>query len=337
MTTRAVHRSDRLKPSRSGTCAKRECCVSEDLEIAVTAWRFGTGGVGSELAAQAEIAESMGFHSFWLPENHFGGAASIPSPLMLLAGVASRTSRIRLGSTSYLLPIRHPIAAAEEVAVLDRMSDGRVILGVGRGFQPAMFTAFGVDPKEKRKRFKANLTLMIDAWQGRPVASHEGEDVILAPLPVQQPHPPIWVAAFGPLALKQAGGLGLPYLASPVETLASLEANYARHREAFVDAGHAGDVAVPVMRTLFVSDRSARVEAVKDVLAGEARHRMREAEPDPDDWTIVGDHSYVKDKLVEYRESVGLTHLIARGRITGVDDEEQLASLESLRTLAADV
>ena len=337
MTTRAVHRSDRLKPSRSGTCAKRECCVSEDLEIAVTAWRFGTGGVGSELAAQAEIAESMGFHSFWLPENHFGGAASIPSPLMLLAGVASRTSRIRLGSTSYLLPIRHPIAAAEEVAVLDRMSDGRVILGVGRGFQPAMFTAFGVDPKEKRKRFKANLTLMIDAWQGRPVASHEGEDVILAPLPVQQPHPPIWVAAFGPLALKQAGGLGLPYLASPVETLASLEANYARHREAIVDAGHAGDVAVPVMRTLFVSDRSARVEAVKDVLAGEARHRMREAEADPDDWTIVGDHSYVKDKLVEYRESVGLTHLIARGRITGVDDEEQLASLESLRTLAADV
>ncbi len=310
--------------------------MPQDLEIAVTAWRFGTGGVGSELAAQAEIAESMGFHSFWLPENHFGGAASIPSPLMLLAGVASRTSRIGLGSTSYLLPIRHPLAAAEEVAVLDRMSDGRVILGVGRGFQPAMFTAYGVDPKEKRKRFKANLALMIDAWQGQPIASHEGDDVILAPLPVQQPHPPIWVAAFGPLALKQAGGLGLPYLASPVETLSSLEANYARHAQAFTEAGHSGEVAVPVMRTLFVSNRPARVRAVKEVLAGEARHRMRDAKADPEDWTIVGDHAYVKDRLAQYRESVGVTHLIARGRIGGVDDDEQLASLEALRVLAGD-
>lgn len=311
--------------------------MPSELEIAVTAWRFGTGGVGSELAGQAEIAEAMGFHSFWLPENHFGGPASLPSPLMLLAGVASRTNRIGLGSTSYLLPIRHPLQAAEEVAVLDRMSNGRVILGVGRGFQPAMFTAYGVDPKEKRKRFKAALARMINAWQGLPVANHEGQDVILAPLPVQQPHPPIWVAAFGPLALKQAGGLGLPYLASPVETLASLRANYARHRDAFVAAGHDGNVAVPVMRTIFVSSRPARVQAVKEVLAGEARHRMREAEADSDDWTIVGDHACVRDKLAEYRESVGLTHLIARGRIGGVEDEEQLASLEALQHIAADV
>ena len=311
--------------------------MPSELEIAVTAWRFGTGGGGSELAEQAEIAETMGFHSFWLPENHFGGPASLPSPLMLLAGVASRTSRIRLGSTSYLLPIRHPLQAAEEVAVLDRMSDGRVILGVGRGFQPAMFTAYGVDPKEKRKRFKATLAQMIDAWRGRPVANHEGNDVILAPLPVQQPHPPIWVAAFGPLALKQAGGLGMPYLASPVETLTSLRENYARHREAFVEAGHSGDVDVPVMRTLFVCNRPARVQAVKDVLAVEARHRMREADADPDDWTIVGDHACVRDKLAEYRESFGVTHLIARGRIGGVDDAEQLASLEALQHIAADI
>ena len=311
--------------------------MPQELELAVTSWRFGTGGVGSELAAQAEIAEAMGFHSFWLPENHFGGPASLPSPLMLLAGVASRTSKFGLGSTSYLLPIRHPLQAAEEVAVLDRMSGGRVILGVGRGFQPAMFTAYGVDPKEKRKLFKANLTQMISAWQGEPVASHENEDVILAPLPVQQPHPPIWVAAFGPLALKQAGSLGLPYLASPVETLKSLKENYGRHRDAFIAAGHSNKVAVPVMRTLFVSKRPKRVQAVKDVLTGEARHRMRDADADPDDWTIVGDYDYVRDKLAEYRETVSVTHLIARGRIGGVDDEEQLSSLEAFRKLAADV
>ena len=120
-------------------------------KIAVTAWKFGSGGLAQELAEQGELAEAMGFDSFWLPENHFTGAMAIPSPLMLLAAVASRTSTIKLGSTSYLLPIRNPILAAEEVAVLDRLSAGRVILGIGRGFQDAMFKTFKI-PKIGRRR-----------------------------------------------------------------------------------------------------------------------------------------------------------------------------------------
>ena len=75
----------------------------------------GTKGLASELAKQGKIAEQMGFHSFWLPENHFGDHRSLPAPLMLLSAVAATTSKIGLGSTSYLLPIRNPILAAEEV------------------------------------------------------------------------------------------------------------------------------------------------------------------------------------------------------------------------------
>ena len=191
------------------------------MKIAVTAWKFGTQGLAQELAEQGEIAESLGFDSFWLPENHFTGPTAIPAPLMLLAAVAARTSKIRLGTTSYLLPIRNPILAAEEVAVLDRLSGGRVILGIGRGFQESMFKPFGIPTSEKRKRFKSNLELMISAWKGESIAQFEDNDITLSPLPVQQPHPPLWVAAFGPLAIKQAGTLGLPYIASPVETLSS--------------------------------------------------------------------------------------------------------------------
>ena len=127
------------------------------MKIAVTAWKFGSKGLGVELADQAEVAETMGFDSFWLPENHFTGPTAIPSPLMLLAAISSRTSKIRLGSTSYLLPIRNPILAAEEVAVLDRLSGGRVILGIGRGFQDAMFKIFDIPTKEKRAIFRENL------------------------------------------------------------------------------------------------------------------------------------------------------------------------------------
>ncbi|MBL6690432.1 MAG: LLM class flavin-dependent oxidoreductase [Pseudomonadales bacterium] len=307
------------------------------MKIAVTAWRFGTDGLGQELAAQGEVAEAMGFDSFWLPENHFTGPAAIPSPLMLLAAVASRTTKIRLGSTSYLLPIRNPILAAEEVAVLDRLSGGRVILGIGRGFADAMFKTFDIPTSEKRKRFKENLERMIDAWQGKAIAQHDDEDIFLSPLPVQQPHPPLWVAAFGPLAIKQAGSLGLPYIASPVESLESLEANISAHREHVSEAGHNSVTTVPVMRTVFVTDQPALEKSVRESLDNESASQFREQSVPLDDWAIVGDAAFVKDKLSEYRERLGLNYLIARGRIQGVREEDQIRSHELLMSVAQKV
>ncbi len=304
------------------------------MRIAVTAWNFSPEGIGHEIADQAVVAESMGFDSFWLPENHFTGPAAIPSPLMLLAAVASRTERIRLGSTSYLLPIRNPILAAEEVAVLDRLSNGRVILGLGRGFQDAMFATFDIPTSEKRKRFKENLTRMISAWAGEPISEFENEPVYLAPLPVQQPHPPLWVAAFGPLAIKQAGSLGLPYIASPVESIDSLEANISAHRSHAAEAGHPVLDTTPVMRTVFITERASLSTQVKDSLTRESAGRFRAEESAIDDWAIVGDPDFVKDKLVEYQERLGLNYLIARGRIAGVDDSDQIRSHERLMQFA---
>lgn len=307
------------------------------MKVAVTAWRFGTEGLGQELATQAEVAESIGFDSFWLPENHFTGPAAIPSPLMLLAAVSSRTSRIRLGSTSYLLPIRNPILAAEEVAVLDRLSGGRVILGIGRGFQDAMFKTFDIPTSEKRKRFKENLTRMIDAWQGNAISHHDGEEIVLSPLPVQKPYPPLWVAAFGPLAIKQAGSLGLPYIASPVEPLESLVTNIEAHRSHVEEAGHDPVATVPIMRTVFVTDNSSLEQQVRDSLNQETANRFRDQTTNLDDWAIVGDPLYVKDRLAEYQEKLGLNYLIARGRIQGVDDHDQVRSHEELMRLADSV
>lgn len=307
--------------------------MSNRLLLAVTAWRFGLNELARDLAHQAEIAESLGFHSFWLPENHFSGDRSIPSPLMLLAAVAATTEHIRLGSSSYLLPIRHPLQAAEEVAVLDRLSGGRVILGVGRGVQASMFQAFSVDQKDKRKRFQMNLALMIRAWHGEPVIDGDVE-VLLAPLPIQTPHPPIWVAAFGPLAIKQAATLGLPYLASPVETLAQLAINYARHKQLANDAGHQHIDVVPVMRTVFVSDNPHELGAVKDSLGSGATSAMRDTAARLEDWTIVGDRYYVVDKIKEYQETLGMTHVIVRGRIAGMDDAAWVDNLARLMTIA---
>jgi len=297
------------------------------VKIAITLWQSDTGWGGDSVWRQAELAERMGFHSYWLPENHFGRRASVPSPLTLLAAIAARTTRLKLGTTSYLLPIRHPIQAAEEVAVVDQLSDGRLILGLGRGIQEEVFTAFDVPAREKRARFEANLEIMRRAWRGEPVsASPDGEAVCLSPLPVQRPHPPLWVAAFGPLALKQVGGLGLPYLCSPLETLAELVANVALHRAAAESAGHALAATTPVMRTVFICEHAATCAAVKAKLAGELPTRLRREGLAVDDWAIVGDRRYVRDKLTEYREVLAVTHLIGGGRLPPIDEKRLLQS-----------
>ena len=177
----------------------------------------------------------MGFDSLWLPESHFQSLGSCPTPL-LLAAAAARTSR-SASAPRRICCRSEPLHAAEEVAVLDRLSNGRVILGLGRGFRPACSPPSRFQQSEKRDRFESTLALMRRAWAGEPILENGNERVRLEPRPVQEPHPPLWVAAFGPKGLAQAGRLGLPYLASPVEPLFRLIDNYRLHREALERPG----------------------------------------------------------------------------------------------------
>jgi alkanesulfonate monooxygenase SsuD/methylene tetrahydromethanopterin reductase-like flavin-dependent oxidoreductase (luciferase family) len=313
-----------------------------DLHFGLTPWRSDATGGAESLAAQGERAEALGFGSFWLPENHFAPRGSLPQPLLCLAAVAARTRGLRLGTTSYLLPIRHPIQVAEEVAVLDRLSAGRVILGIGRGYRSDLFSAFAVPSREKRDRFGSAVDAMVRAWRGEPVAfgGEGGPPVHLSPLPVQRPHPPLWVAAFGPKAVEQAGRLGLPYLASPIEPFALLVENYRRHRTVSEEASRA---CVPVMRTVFVTSDAALAQRVREALAGQmaalAAARppalRRVAAEDVSRVALVGSRSEVADAIAELREALGLTHLIARVGVPGAEPEQIEAALDQLAELAS--
>jgi len=304
------------------------------LHLGLTPWNFADLSASS-LCDQAQFAESVGYESIWLPENHFGENA-LPDPLTLLASVAGATDSIRLGTTSYLLTLRNPLQAAEQVAVLDQLSSGRVILGVGRGYAPEMLRAFHVPPKEKRRIFAWSLGLMQDAWAGKPV-SLDGETehaVEVHPRPHQAPHPPLWVAAFGPKALAQAGRLGLPYLCSPMESLATLERNYQQHREAAAGADVTLSEVVPLMRTVFVSRDAKTLATVRDEFAQRTENaRLVEGESS-EDWTIVGEPHEVMDKIAAYQERLGMTHMVAtRLRIGGIPEpvlRESVALLAEL-------
>lgn len=302
-----------------------------NLKIATTPWDWRATTDIESLCEQAVIAEDMGFHSFWVPENHFGKRHAVPAPLLLLAAAAARTSVIKLGCVSYLLPIRNALIAAEEVAVLDQLSGGRLILGLGRGIQGQVFGAFGIESAEKRRLFSEHLQLIRQAWKGEAIGHGADSDkTVLSPLPLQQPSPPLWAAAMGPKAIRQIAELGLPYLASPMEPLGKLKENYQKHKEFAVEAGLAPETTRPIMRTVFVTNSKQQEKTVNEAILAQVPARLRaQAEP-VEDWAIVGSREFVIEQLSFYREELQLTHLILRAGIPGLGAKAQLESHQLL-------
>lgn len=292
----------------------------------------------------AERADTLGLHSLWLPEGHFRPGATA-SPLLVLAAFAARTQRIRLATTSLLLPIHHPLRVAADAAAVDRLSRGRLLLGLGRGFQSPVFAGFGIERSSKRDRFDEALDAILAAWSGEPIelrgahfSALAGLPVRLAVRPVQRPHPPLVVAAFGPKGLRQAARRGLPYLASPLEPLAILEENYARWREDRVGDPPAGAPRVPVMRTAYVGEGSADIARVRVALESEARAvpkrapkaLARAAAGRLADRVLVGTAPEVAEGIARYRERLGLDLLVVRTEVPGASPAERERSLERL-------
>jgi alkanesulfonate monooxygenase SsuD/methylene tetrahydromethanopterin reductase-like flavin-dependent oxidoreductase (luciferase family) len=150
---------------------------------------------------EAVLAEELGFDCVWVSEHHFSPDCWNPSPFTFLAAVAARTQRVRIGTYVLLLPLHNPVRVAEDVAVLDNISQGRVDLGVGVGSSPAEFRSFGVPIGERLGRTFEALRIIERCFAGEEF-SHQGkyyafDNVHLTSPPVQRPGPPILVAAMG--------------------------------------------------------------------------------------------------------------------------------------------
>jgi alkanesulfonate monooxygenase SsuD/methylene tetrahydromethanopterin reductase-like flavin-dependent oxidoreductase (luciferase family) len=320
------------------------------LHLGLFPWRPAGGGERSSVPAQARRAERLGYDSFWLPESHFVAPAR-PAPLLELAAAAAVTKRLRLGVTSYLLTIRHALLVAEEVAVLDRLSRGRLIVGLGRGFRPELFAAFGVSRADKRERFEAAVATLLRAWRGEGLGGEGAAAVEVFPRPLQQPHPPLWVAAFGPKALLQAARLGLPYLASPLEPYARLRDNIelhraelARSRGAAGPGGPSDPLPVPILRTVFVSRSRAQLDAARRALAPEVERWRRtlgqlvasageeRTARGVDEHALFGDPDEVACQVDRHRRELGMTHLVVRSP-AGMSMTAVETSLHELRAM----
>src|SRR5438128_2391505 len=176
------------------------------------------GGDFEQTIEECGRAEAAGFDSVWLGEHH-NSAVLHPTPLVRLAAIASRTQRLRLGTGVLLLPLYHPLAVAEEAAMVDVISRGRLVLGVGTGYAPEEFAAFDVSIKERGSRMDEAVPLIKRLWSEEKV-THEGRhyrmtNATVSPRPVQRPGPPLWFAGWVAPAIRRAARLGEAWLGGP--------------------------------------------------------------------------------------------------------------------------
>ncbi|MGI5272341.1 LLM class flavin-dependent oxidoreductase [Nonomuraea sp. CA-218870] len=153
----------------------------------------------------AVAAEEAGFDAFWVSEHHGLPDGYLPSPLTLLAALAPATSRLTLGTGVLLAPLHHPLRIAEDAAVVDQLSGGRLVLGLGIGYAAHEYAAFGVDPATRGSRLEALVTALRSAWAGEPVHSPElGLHGARVTPPPARPVP-IWLGGYAPRAVRRAG------------------------------------------------------------------------------------------------------------------------------------
>ena len=197
-------------------------------------------------------AEKLGFDSVWVGEEHFYSFGICPSPQLFLTALARETTRLRLGTAISLLPFENPLRKAEDFAMLDILSGGRLDFGVGRGIIPKHFEGFRVNPRDSRARYEESLAIIRGAWTQDPF-SYEGQfwqvpSLSLSPQPLQKPHPPIYRGTLSLESFEGAAAAGDNAFVVPWLTglHPEVRARVQRYRTLLKEHGH------PQARTTFI-------------------------------------------------------------------------------------
>jgi alkanesulfonate monooxygenase SsuD/methylene tetrahydromethanopterin reductase-like flavin-dependent oxidoreductase (luciferase family) len=179
-----------------------------------------------EVLAQAELAERLGYDTFWVAEHHFHEYGVVPNPAVMLAALAQRTSRLKLGTAISILTFHNPLTVAESYAMVDVLSGGRLVYGVGSGYLAHEFAGYAIDPAEKRDRFDENLAAVKRLLAGERVSAqgrfHSIDQVQLNVRPLQR-EVPVYVAILRKEAAYHVGRQGHDMLCVPYASLERFE------------------------------------------------------------------------------------------------------------------
>ncbi len=293
------------------------------------------------------MEQSGGYDAVWLAEHHFNTYSVCPSVHLMGMMVAARTQRLRIGTAVSLAAMYHPLRLAEEIALLDVLSGGRVNWGAGRGNDPTEFGVFGLDRDSSYARFREHVEVVLRAWTDERL-SYDGEfvqvqNVEVLPKPLQRPHPPVWVAASSPEAIDWAASVGHSILMDPHSSHVDIGRKFAGYRTGLKAAGRPAEGrTTPMARLIAVAptDEEARETARRGAewtvnsYVGAARKRQftDNFKPKPDatdpppaaasasdvdpvdryvnDVIIHGSPGRVVDELLRLREEINLDYLL---------------------------
>ncbi|HEY7205657.1 MAG TPA: LLM class flavin-dependent oxidoreductase [Methylomirabilota bacterium] len=292
-------------------------------------------------------AEDLGFDSVWMEEHHSVTNHYWPSPLPVLAGFATRTSRMRLGTDILVAPFYHPVRLAEDATMLDVMSDGRFVLGIAIGYKPDEFALYGAALEKRGARFEEQLAIMNALWTQESVSfagTYYTVEGRLEPKPLTRPHPPVWIGGWGDITLRRAATLADNWVPGPTADLARLLAGKQRFIANRRAAGKPDALTEwPLTRDVIIADtdREARELAEKHIMisyrkeyAGGWRHPFIDASIATDldalmrDRFLIGGPDQVIRALKPFVSEYGMTHLICRVFFPGMPHRHIMRELE---------
>jgi alkanesulfonate monooxygenase SsuD/methylene tetrahydromethanopterin reductase-like flavin-dependent oxidoreductase (luciferase family) len=304
---------------------------------------IGHAAVYESALAQIVRSEELGYDWVSLTEHHVTDDGYGPALLPMLAAIAVATSRIGLSTGMLILPLHHPVRIAEEVAVVDILSRGRLALGVAAGYRELEFQALGAPYAQRFRRLEESLEVLVRAWSGRQF-SYDGDtlsipDVMVRPRPLQQPHPPLWIGGIGPRSLRLAAAFDSPLFPGATVRGADLARHFARYTKVRAEAGIARQPRFVLPRLSVVAE--TRVEASRrakrplEELFGRYRRwggppHLDEAlqnQPLLDDLAIIGDEKQVLKAVRQYKR-LGVTDLLLQFALPTLTADLQRESLE---------
>ena len=270
------------------------------------------------------IMDTSGYDAVWLAEHHFSTYSVCPSVHLMGMHVAGITRHLRIGTGVSLAAFYDPTRLAEEVALLDVLSGGRVNWGAGRGFDRKEFEVFGVTQEDSYPRFRENVEIVLRAWRDDRLnyrgQFHQYQDVEVLPKPVQQPHPPVWIASSSPKAIAWSARQGHAILMDPHSSHEELAEKYRTYRHDLAEHGHRNKQDTPMARLVAIGRTDAegrdiaRAGARWTVGSYATRRRSRHADPVEryvDEAIIHGSPERVIDELKRLEEELPLDYLLA--------------------------
>lgn len=303
-----------------------------------------------EQLAMLRAARDAGWDSAFVGQHYLAEGMSHIQPVPFLSRLAAESADLQLGVGITLLALHNPVEIAENYAAVDVITGGRLIFGVGLGYREVEFDAFGIDPSEKVRRLRVNLDITKRLWAGEEVSVDEPwcrlDRARLNYRPVQQPTPPIWMAANSDPAVRRAARLSDAWMINPHATTETIRRQIEMYRATREEAGTGPGSELPLMREVFcATDRRTALKLAAPHLGAKyatyAQWGQDKVMADNDTFDraydelaagrfVIGSPDDVLEALLPWREEFGVDHYIIRTHWAGMPVESALSSQDLL-------